>query len=113
MKGSPSMQPPAAPVKALSPVLRYLEQFPQFIVYSLAPSKERPGKLDKLPINTATGARLEWTTPSNWMSYQVALNAAASKGIGYGVGFVITTETNLFCLDIDGALMKGVSCSAC
>jgi putative DNA primase/helicase len=101
----------------LSTALRYLERFPQFIVYLLTHSTERPGKLDKIPVHPATNSKLEWTTPSNWMTYQAALDAASSaslKFVGqYGVGFVITPETKLFCLDIDGALQKGVSCPGC
>jgi Family of unknown function (DUF5906) len=110
---SPVVPPPPVVEAHLSPALRYLERFPQFIVYLLTPSIERPGKLDKLPINLATRAKLEWTTPSNWMTYQAALAAANSAGPHYGVGFVITPETKLFCLDVDGALQKGVSCTGC
>jgi hypothetical protein len=110
----PLVVPPPPVVEAhLSPALRYLENFPQFIVYFLTPSNERPGKLDKLPINLATRAKLEWTTPANWMTYQAALAAASSAGPQYGVGVVITPETQLFCLDVDGALLKGVSCAGC
>jgi putative DNA primase/helicase len=109
----PAVPPPPVVEAHLSPALSYLESFPQFIVYFLTPSIERPGKLDKLPINLATNAKLEWTTPSNWMTYQAAHAAASSAGSQYGVGFVITPETKLFCLDVDGALMKGVSCPGC
>ncbi len=110
---SPVIPPPPAVEAHLSPALSYLESFPQFIVYFLTSSTERPGKLDKLPINLATNSKLEWTTPSNWMTYQAAHAAASSAGPQYGVGFVITSETKLFCLDIDGARLKGVSCVDC
>jgi Family of unknown function (DUF5906) len=115
------MPPPPSPVNQiqphLSPALRYLEQFSQFIVYFLTPSKERPGKLDKIPVYPLTNVELPWTTPANWMTYQAALSAAAETRLklngDYGVGFVITPETKLACLDIDGALQKGVSCPGC
>jgi Family of unknown function (DUF5906) len=109
----PVVPPPPVVEAHLSPALRYLESFPQFIVYFLTPSTERAGKLDKLPINLATKSKLEWTTPSNWMTYQAALAAASPAGPQYGVGFVITPETKLFCLDVDGARLKGVSCPGC
>ena len=103
-------------VPHLSPALRYLETFPQFIVYFLTRAR-KPGKLDKIPVHPASNAKLEWTTPSNWMTYQAALDAASSASLKFGgryaVGFVITPETKLFCLDVDGALMKGVSCAGC
>ena len=107
---APNVVAVAIGVPHLSPALRYLERFPQFIVYFLTPSASRPGKLDKLPVHPATNFKLEWTTPANWMTYQAALDAASSASLKfaaqYGVGFVITPETKLFCLDVDGALQK-------
>ena len=51
------------------------------------------------------------------MTYQAALDAASFASLKFGgqyaVGFVITPETKLFCLDVDGALRKGVSCPGC
>jgi primase-polymerase (primpol)-like protein len=92
----------------LSPALQHLKQFSRFIVYKLVPS-ERPGKLDKVPVHPDTGMSLEWTTPANWMTYEAALVAASSACLkfcgDYRVGFVITPDTKLFVLDIDGALM--------
>ena len=105
-------------VQQLSPALRYLETFPQFIVYSLFLSTTRAEKWDKVPVNPSTNVELPWTTPGNWMTYQAAMAAAASArtrfpGVEFRVGFVITPETKLFCLDVDGALLKGVSCPGC
>jgi primase-polymerase (primpol)-like protein len=115
-----SLVPPPPVVEAhLSPALSYLERFPHFIVCSLTPnpSAERPWKLDKMAVDPETNIKLEWTTPSNWWTYEAALNAAARASLKfggrYGVGFVITPETKIFCLDIDGALQKGVSCPGC
>lgn len=103
----------ATPQVNLSPALRHLERFPQFIVYYLTPSAARPGKLDKIPIHPTTNKKLEWTTPANWMTYQAACAASLQLGANYRVGFVITPGTGLFCLDVDGALRKGVPCAGC
>lgn len=89
--------------------LALMGSFRQFICYVLSPSKTKPGKMDKFPVDYRTGQvpakggggahdRTIWTGASE------ACEAATRFGPRYGVGFVFTDEDPFFFLDIDGAL---------
>jgi primase-polymerase (primpol)-like protein len=92
----------------LSDSLAYIKQFPQFIIYQLIPSASRPGKTDKQPVFPKTGYRCNGQDPANWMSYEAAeesATSARSKLNGdYRVGFVLTSQSKIFVLDVDDAL---------
>jgi len=76
----------------------------QFIVYRLETSKSRPGKTDKIPCDYRTGNPANAHDPAIWLDAETAIQTAASWGENYGVGFVLTAECKLFCLDIDNCL---------
>lgn len=93
---------------ALSPngPLAALAAWPQFILYKLAPKADRPGKMDKLPIDWRTaqvplkgggGAH----DPAIRMDARTALLTAELYGSEYGVGFVFTDADPFWFLDID------------
>lgn len=88
----------------IAPALYGLTAHRQFIVYRLEPSKSRPGKLDKLPIDYSTGRVISAHDSAYWLGYDSAARFAQQFGDGHGVGFVITPESKVFCLDIDGCL---------
>ena len=92
----------------ISDSLRYIKQFPQFILYQLVPSASRTGKTDKQPVSPETGNLCNGQDSANWMTYEAAAVAAASCSLkfngDYRVGFVLTPQSKLFVLDIDGAL---------
>lgn len=88
----------------IAPALQALTVHRQFIVYRLEPSKSRPGKLEKLPIDYSTGRVISAHDSAYWLSYDSADRFAQQFGDGHGVGFVITPESKAFCLDIDGCL---------
>lgn len=88
----------------MAPALHGLTAHRQFIVYRLEPSKSRPGKLDKLPIDYSTGRVISAHDSAYWLGYDSAARFAQQFGDGHGVGFVITPESKVFCLDIDGCL---------
>lgn len=88
----------------IAPALYGLTAHRQFIVYRLEPSKSRPGKLEKLPIDYSTGRVISAHDSAYWLSYDSAGRFAQQFGDGHGVGFVITPESKVFCLDIDGCL---------
>lgn len=88
----------------IAPALYGLTAHRQFIVYRLEPSKSRPGKLDKLPIDYSTGRIISAHDSAYWLGYDSAARFAQQFGDGHGVGFVITPESKVFCLDIDGCL---------
>lgn len=93
----------------LPDALAPLAQYRQFIVYTLIPSKRKPGKWEKLPVDHRTGRMPEKGgggahDPSIWTDFPTAAAAAARYGASYGVGFVFTEQDPFWFLDIDGAL---------
>lgn len=95
-------------MQTLPPALGLLGAFPQFIVYKLVPKKNRPGKMDKIPIDHRTGRMMargeDWQNdPATQTDAQTAIAMAQQLGKGYGVGFLFTRNDPFFFLDIDGA----------
>jgi len=88
----------------ISPVLQALTAHQQFIVYRRELSKTRPGKTDKIPCDYRTGGNANAHDPDFWTDATTAINAAATRGVCYDIGFVLTAECKLFCLDIDNCL---------
>lgn len=91
----------------LPAALYALNFYKQFIIYQVVPSKSRPGKSDKFPININTGNRCNAHDPAAWMTGDEACAMAICFGKGYGVGFVITKDDPFWFLDIDGAYANG------
>jgi primase-polymerase (primpol)-like protein len=89
----------------LSPSLQYLKQFPRFIIYKTAP-RAGSDKLDKVPVDFM-GEPTSAHDPANWLSHEqvVHIKRMILPGDDYAIGFVITPDTKVFCLDVDGALM--------
>ena len=113
----------------LPPALEYLARYDQFILWRLEPKRiasdgkeyataalrkakyteaqiaklpEGKGKPDKVPYN-ASGSRAGSALLSdNWLPWATAATRADTLGEPYGVGFVLTADNDLFCLDIDG-----------
>lgn len=79
-----------------------LAQYHQFVLWVAKPSKARPGKTDKFPIDY-TGRFIDAHDPANWLSAADAL-AIFQSGVGHGIGFVFTEADPFFFLDIDDAL---------
>lgn len=88
----------------VAPAFDSLKPYRQFIVYRLKPSDSRRGKFDKLPVNTS-GHVVDAHDTANWMTADSACRFAEQLGPNHGVGFVLTAECKVFCLDIDGALL--------
>lgn len=85
--------------------MSYLEQFPQqFIIYRTQPSASRPGNTDKLPCDYRSGQMVSAHDPQHWTDSNTAEQAAASRGAGWGVGFVFAASDPLFFVDIDHCL---------
>jgi hypothetical protein len=57
----------------------------QYIVYKLVPSANRPGKTDKLPIDSRTGQMpVKGSGASSiWTTFSAAMEAANRFGVGY------------------------------
>lgn len=82
-----------------------LKAFDQWVVCEYRPSQTRPGKTDKVPLDPRTGNQSSAHSPTNWLSYEQALEVAQHPlNFPRGVGFVLTGSDPFFCLDIDDCL---------
>jgi len=86
--------------------LKAFTAYIQFIVYKLAPSKNRPGKNEKFPVNHANprGKYVNCLDHKFWTDHESAINSAIKAGPEFGVGFVFTSQDPFWCLDIDDCL---------
>lgn len=91
-------------MQQLPPSLAALRAYPQFILYRVAPSRIRPGKTDKFPVNWRTAAVASAHDAGIWMDADRAITAAAIYGAEHGVGFVLTEQDPFWFLDIDDCL---------
>lgn len=88
---------------ALAPLAAYR----QWVLWIAVPSKTRPGKVDKFPVDVTTGEVKNAHDPSMWTDAQTAINTAAQWGDGFGVGFVFTEADPFYFLDIDNCTEGG------
>lgn len=77
-----------------------LGAFPQFVLVLLVPRPD--GRTDKLPLDPRTLIPSDAHAPANWLHYDAAAAQAAALGPMFGVGFVITRASAVWCLDLDG-----------
>jgi hypothetical protein len=91
----------------LPEAFRALSFYAQFIVYRLEPKKDKPGKMDKLPIDAGTGYKHSAHDPAIWLTFEAASEAAQRLGAGHGVGFAFTNEDPFFFVDLDNCLIGG------
>ena len=78
-----------------------LTAFKQFLVYRVSPSKSRPGKTDKKPVNCQTGVVDNAHNPDIWVDSPTAIAVATALGPNHGVGFVLTDSDPFFMVDVD------------
>lgn len=93
-------------MQQLPAALQGLAAHPQFILYSVEPSKKKPGKLDKFPVNN-DGQKIDAHDSQYWMTAQNAFDWAAHHGGRYGVAFVLSDADPFFFLDIDSCNVGG------
>ena len=91
----------------LPEAFRALSFYAQFIVYRLEPKQGKPGKMDKLPIDAATGWKRSAHDSAIWLTFEAASEAAQRLGAGHGVGFSFTSEDPFFFVDLDNCLIDG------
>ena len=80
----------------------HLASIPQWLPVLLAPRAD--GRTDKIPFYVATAMPCDAHQPAHWTTYVAALAAAQAWGPQFTVGFVITANDDVFCVDVDGAL---------
>ena len=76
----------------------------QFIVYVAQPSRSRPGKTDKFPVDFRSGRVANAHDAAIWTDAPTAIAAAAQFGGTYGLGFVFTEADPFWFLDLDNCL---------
>lgn len=92
-------------MQVLPEALGAMAAYRQFIIYVAQPSRTRPGKTDKFPVDFRSGKVANAHDAAIWTDHTTAIAAAASWGQGYGVGFVFTEADPFWFLDIDGCLL--------
>ncbi len=95
---------------SLPEALTPLSTYHQFIVYKLIQNRNRPEKIDKLPVDHRTGQvfvkNIDWQNdPSAWTTAENAIDTSIDLGAGYGVGFLFTTGDPFWFIDIDNCAM--------
>lgn len=88
----------------IAPALAALAAYPQFILWRLEPSRTRPGKTDKYPLDWRSMAVANAHDPAIWLDYPTAEYLASVAGPRHGVGFVFTRDDPFWFLDIDECL---------
>ena len=91
-------------MQTLPDALAAMRDYAQWVLWTLVPSKTRPGKTDKLPINPITLGVCNAQDPGVWLDVDTALRAAANLGPNYGVGFVFTDRDPFHCGDLDDCI---------
>lgn len=92
-------------MRELPPALGAMGAYRQFIVYIAQPSRTRPGKTDKFPVDFRSGRVANAHDAAIWTDHTTAIAAAASWGAPYGVGFVFTEADPFWFLDLDNCLL--------
>lgn len=91
-------------MQVLPAAFQALAAYSQFIVYVLTPSKSRPEKFEKIPIDFRTGYAANAHDSAVQTTAETAIAAAIRLGKNHGVGFVFTKKDPFWFLDIDDCL---------
>lgn len=88
-------------MRAIPPALAALAAHPHFIFVRLVPDPAKPGKTIKVPVNGLTGQAWDAHDRKIWMAADHAVALLPAWGPGHCLGWVLTPETGIFCLDLD------------
>jgi len=80
-----------------------LRELRQWVAYKAFPSKTRPGKTDKVPVNPTTGENASSTDPATWGTFEAALSRAKRDRLA-GIGFVFTQDDPYTGIDFDDVI---------
>lgn len=82
--------------------------YKNFIVYKIVPSKDRPGKTDKFPVDYRDGrVKVNPHDSEIQTDFDTALSRANAFGAEFGIGFIFNASNPYWFLDIDGCLVTG------
>jgi len=90
----------------LADALAPLASLKQFVLVRIDPTPKPgvPWKTNKVPLDSRTLFAGDSKDPANWLDASTAYAMAGALGPNYGVGFVITANDPVWCIDIDGCL---------
>ncbi len=87
----------------LSNIPKELTSLRQWVAYRLVPSKTRPGKTDKIPVNPRTGENAKNNDPATWDAFEAAVAAVKRYNLA-GVGFEFTEDDPYTGVDLDDVI---------
>lgn len=85
-----------------------LTQRPQWVACKLTPSRKRPGKLDKLPIDPHTGGAAAVDNPATWGSLAQAQARKEQDRLGL-VSFILSEADPYTGIDLDDCIPEGAT----
>lgn len=87
------------------PALAGMRAKPWWLVYSVFPDPNKPGKLAKRPVHYQQGFPCSVTDPRNWTDVETAVAAARRWGAGFGAGRAFPDGCGEWFLDLDSCLL--------
>lgn len=83
-----------------------MRELNQFIVWR---SQARPNsdRSDKIPVHPTKNRKINAMDPTNWMSYEEALEHTSRLSVRYEIGFVFTSNDPYWFIDIDECVTDG------
>lgn len=100
--GNPSAAPMLTNADAVPPALR---SRPRWVLWKAFPNATDPNRTDKKPVRPDTFDQLSsWQQPHMWLPFADAVDAmqrGAALGHTTGLGFVFSSDCDVFCFDTD------------
>lgn len=91
--------------KLINNVPDELKKFPNWVGCKIVPSKDRPGKTDKIPMNALTGEFAKSNDPATWTDFESALDLSIQRNYD-AIGFVFQPPN--VGADFDGCIQNGI-----
>ena len=82
-----------------------LRKLPNWVGCKIVPSKDRPGKTDKIPMNALTGECAKSNDPSTWTDFDTALDLSIQRNYD-AIGFMF--QPPYVGVDLDHCVKSGV-----
>lgn len=92
----------------LAAALQPLASLKQFVLCRIdpAPKPDAPWKTNKVPLDPTGFVPGDAQSPKNWLDAETAFTLATRAGGNYAVGFVLTRDDPLWCIDLDDCSIR-------